>query len=211
MDATNIRRFVRLLTALVLCACEPSGGLAIEPGGVSMPTEVSESYGSSSGFGSGGSVGLPPPQPGSTTDDGSSGETGEGSLLVAAQSLWRYTTQTPPPEWTEPTFDDLSWVEGAAPLGSGVADVVTQLDANAPSVWLRHVFTISSAGSEQLVVHLRRADGAAVYLNGALLVASNLSGGAGDFSAEDAAGGDEGKRYFRFAAPGSSLVEGENV
>jgi len=132
-------------------------------------------------------------------------------LLVPAQSAWRYTIQEPAPEWTEQSFDDVGWVEGSAPLGSGVSDVVTQLDANAPNVWLRHVFTTSSAGGEQLVVHLRRADGAAVYLNGALLVASNLSGGAGDFSAEDAAGGDEGKRYFRFAAPGSSLVEGENV
>jgi len=216
VDATKKMRGLGLLfTALGYCACGPSGGLAIEPGMTPKPMGVdgsdADSFDPSSG--SGESVGLPPTPPGSTTEDGNSGGPDEGPLVVPAQSVWRYTTQEPLPGWTEASFDDLEWASGAGPLGAGASDIRTQVDATAPGVWLRHVFTIKkpSAEGEELIVHLRRADGAAVYLNGEIVVASNLSGNSTTFAAEDAAGGDEGKRYFRFAVPGSALVGGENV
>jgi len=220
--------------ALVLGACTPDGGVSFETPDSGV-TEAGSGSGGSTG-GEGGASGLPPsttlPPPSTTSpsttsptssptggvdETGSDDTSGGASMgtLIAARAKWRVLASASPPagDWTAPDFDDGAWIEGAAPIGDE-GDVATVVDtAEAPvAAYLRASFT-ATPGAEQLMMYLRRGDGAAVYLNGTELMRTNLPGGAlgADTLAEEDLKGEEVLRYLRFAVPSAALREGENV
>lgn len=66
------------------------------------------------------------------------GRWGQRSACVpGAGSTWR-SLDAPEPGWTEPGFDDATWLRGPAQLGVAEADHETELQLEGPSVALRH-------------------------------------------------------------------------
>ncbi|MEZ4453225.1 MAG: DUF2271 domain-containing protein [Nannocystaceae bacterium] len=207
----------------LLVACAPAGGLAIDR----TPSEAfasSSSGGESSG--DAGSTGFEPPSSGptgpssgsgGTSGDGTEGSGGTGGSggtsggpYVSAHGLWRYLVEDPGAAWADPGFEDSTWPEGQAPIGGGgAADLSTTLDPAGPSIAarLRVAFEVDAPSpGGLLLLQLRRADGVALLLNGAPLLATNLAGDA----VEVAASGDEGRRYLRYVVAAYGLVAGVN-
>ncbi len=83
--------------------------------------------------------------------------------------------------WRDQDFDDSSWISGAAQLGYGDGDEQSLIGFGGNSAqkfittYFRHEFELQDASRiDELRLSLLRDDGAAVYLNGTLLVRSNL-------------------------------------
>jgi hypothetical protein len=208
------------LFALAL-ACSPEGGARFDY----PPTSAGDSSSTTAGStGDGepltsGGPGLPPPGPGGPGGTGDS-DTGGGpasTALIPAKATWRYLPlQTAAADdWRMPGFDDSTWSEGQAAFGDGPGDA-TPIDVTAAPLGLRlrHTFTREEAADDVLLrAYLRRGDGVAVWLNGAPLVRSNLPPDplAADTRAQTDLAGNEPLRYVRAAAPGASLLAGDNV
>ncbi|MEZ4238293.1 MAG: PKD domain-containing protein [Myxococcota bacterium] len=106
-------------------------------------------------------------------------------------------------------------------LGYGLADIATTVAYGAdPSdryvtTWFRRTFdlTVTPNAFDAVSVHLRRDDGAVVYLNGVEILRDNLPFGAvtPDTLALDAVFGDAQDRFLDAVVPDGLLVEGENV
>ncbi|HWB02762.1 MAG TPA: S41 family peptidase [Verrucomicrobiales bacterium] len=109
-------------------------------------------------------------------------------MIVArgGQSTWQYldTAAAPGKDWALPAFNAASWKSGPAPLGYGNKDMVTKLSFGPDSkskpitAWFRRVVEVADpAKIENLVIRLRRDDGAVVYWNGKELFRSNMPAG----------------------------------
>lgn len=144
------------------------------------------------------------------------------TALVVAGSDWKYldTGVPPDPAWTTLGYDDSGWLVGPAPLGYGVFDVVTAVgygpDASDRylTTWFRQEFVAGDpALFDAISVHLRRDDGAVVYLNGTEIQRSNLP--AGPITDQTAAllslFGAEQDVFVEGIVPDGVLVEGDNV
>jgi hypothetical protein len=194
------------------CACTPAGGVDFEPSpGTGGGGGTSESSGSS-GDGGGEEPPPPPPPPSSSGTGGDdSGGPVNGANLIPAHASWRFVDPATPVagEWVALEFDDSTWSEGQAPFGDD-ASAATPATAQL-GLRLRRHFT-AAAQDATLKLFLRRGDGAAVYLNGAPLVRSNLAAD----PRPDGAGatvdltGNEPLRYIQLAAP-ATLLDGDNV
>ena len=80
---------------------------------------------------------------------------------------WRFTTETPPDDWTAPRFDDSAWGEGRAGFGSGSANgAIIRTRWNTPSIWLRRHFQLSETLPKQLTLRVRHDEDAEVFING---------------------------------------------
>jgi hypothetical protein len=80
--------------------------------------------------------------------------------------------------WTALTFVDTAWKAGKAPLGYGLADVVTKLSTNKVTQYYRHSFTVADPSIyASLTLGFSRDDGAVVYLNGVEIARSNMPAG----------------------------------
>lgn len=195
-----IRR-VSSLCALA-CACAPAGGARFEFTGTVGGTTGLAASSSGAELPS-----SPDPDPGGDTD-----EPAAAATLIPAHASWRWTDlQTPvAADWAAPDFDDSTWPEGQAPFGdeAGAATAATA----ALGLRLRCRFTAAAAAATTLKLYLRRGEGAAVYLNGAPLVRSNLAPDPrpADARAEVDLDGDEPLRYVQLAAP-ATLLAGDNV
>lgn len=205
--------------ALLAIACGPSGGLEVDPSPPDLFASSSGGALTDGGEGSTSDAPSPPGPPSLTTSAGSGGGESEGdsgggdsALLIPAQARWRYAVVDPGGAWAAIDHDDAAWSEGQAPIGGGGAEsLTTVIDSTAAPIAarLRHRFTLAEAPSGGLLLlHLRRADGAAVLINGAPALQTNLAGQAG---AEASASGDEGRRYLRFVVAADALVVGDNV
>jgi hypothetical protein len=101
-------------------------------------------------------------------------------VLVAAGGPWRYLScPTPGEDWTGTDYDDSSWRLGNAELGFG-AHPVTVIDAGptgrrAITTYFRRTFEVADPSFyRSLLLRLKRADGAVVYLNGKEIHRVNL-------------------------------------
>ncbi|MBM3848019.1 MAG: hypothetical protein FJ405_17250, partial [Verrucomicrobia bacterium] len=105
--------------------------------------------------------------------------------LVSSGDLWRYWVQRLPIEprtgdpvdFTDPKLDDRAWPSGRTQLGYGDGDEVTVIPSTPLRVttYFRTSFIVPNpALISSLKLRLLRDDGAAVYLNGVLIAASNL-------------------------------------
>lgn len=94
--------------------------------------------------------------------------------LVPAGSAWkyRYDGQNLGPAWKEWGYNDSAWTSGAAILGFGDPDVVTNIrpgaTPNHATAYFRKEFTIANLSNTRpgVKLYVKRDDGAAVYLNG---------------------------------------------
>ena len=104
---------------------------------------------------------------------------------VPTAATWRYhdlgtdlgTT------WRQPGYNDTTWRTGAAPLGYGDPVTTTISAGNNPAnrpitAYFRHTFTITGTQPvTDLVLRIRRDDGAVIHLDGTELARTNMPTG----------------------------------
>ena len=105
----------------------------------------------------------------------------EATTLIPQGAVWRFldTGVNLGTAWTLPTFVDANWKSGAAQLGFGDHDEISEVASNRQvTTYFRHAFNVSDpAAFGSLTVALLRDDGGAVYLNGMEVFRSNLTKG----------------------------------
>jgi len=141
--------------------------------------------------------------------------------LIPEGSRWKYFDggEDQGTEWRALEFPDDSWGEGPAELGCGDGDEATPLDCGPgddrnPTTYFRKTFQVANpAVFSNLVIHLRRDDGAVVYINGEEAFRSNMPDPpeviAYSTWAADVAD-DEDMFYTKDVDP-AMLVAGENI
>ena len=101
--------------------------------------------------------------------------------VVPFGSNWRYFTNTPPPNWFVPSFDDSIWRTGNAKFGagSGPTNVVTRLAQLRPAYYFRKTFFVYTTAIEELLLACNCTDdsGSVLYpirlfINGAEIKSS---------------------------------------
>ena len=107
--------------------------------------------------------------------------------VIPAGSDWNYSDTGEDLEgaWREIEFDDSEWPSGAAELGYGDDDEVTEVsfgedaDDKHITTYFRHVFDMETqpAGPVSGLIDLQRDDGAVVYFNGEEIFRDNMPGG----------------------------------
>lgn len=107
----------------------------------------------------------------------------EPYAIVPQGSVWKYFDrgQNLGTAWREPAYNDAAWSSGPARLGYGGDGEVTTVGYGPsggnkyPTTYFRHHFNVEDPQAvEALLVEILRDDGAAVYLNGTLVVLDNL-------------------------------------
>ncbi len=146
---------------------------------------------------------------------------GGSSTLVAQGSSWKFLDNgsNQGTAWQAPTFNDAAWASGAAPLGYGDPMSTTVSYGPSPSnryitTYFRRTFTVANPGLySSLTLHLRRDDGAVVYLNGAEVARSNMPAGTITYQtlALVAVDGTNETTFFSYAIPVGALVAGNNT
>ncbi len=105
-----------------------------------------------------------------------SGYEGEWDAVVAKGDLWRFRSPAsePAPTWTNPGFDDSSWLEGPTGLGYGDGDDATVIGTTL-SVYARIRFYVDDLTAiERIVFHMDYDDGFVAYLNGTEVARANI-------------------------------------
>lgn len=146
------------------------------------------------------------------------------TVLVPAGARWNYldTGADLGTAWRLPGFDDSRWPAGAAELGYGDErdgrPEVTVIGFGPDSAnrhitsYFRHWFEVPpTLAAGELVVRVKRDDGAAVYLNGVEVFRSNLPAGPIDYRTTASLATDDGTVFYASNAPGSLLVKGPNL
>ena len=103
--------------------------------------------------------------------------------LVPNQACWSYWDRGSDPgaDWAGHSYDDVSWPLGYAELGYGDGDEVTEVGYGADAdnkqitTYFRHSFNVKDPNVfTNLILRLKRDDGAVVYLNGVEIFRDNL-------------------------------------
>ena len=140
-------------------------------------------------------------------------------VLVPAGSPWRYRVGgSPGAAWTGLDYDDSSWKLGRAELGFGGNPVTVVDDGRAGrhriTTYFRRAFDVADAGFyRSLLLRLKRADGAVVYLNGKEIHRVNLPAtkiGSQTLATRDV-GGLAGEAFFPVPVTPGMLRRGRNV
>ncbi len=141
-------------------------------------------------------------------------------VLVKTGSQWRYldTGNGPAANWTANDFDDSQWKLGRAELGFG-NDAVTTISGKAPetariATYFRHSFDVADPKFyRNLILRLKRDDGAVVYLNGKEVTRTNLAGGtvSNSTTATREVDGLEEKVFFPVTVSPDLLLKGRNT
>jgi hypothetical protein len=129
----------------------------------------------------------PPPVP-TTTTSTTTTTVPAGPVAVTPVGFgatWRYHDRGTDlgTTWTAPTYDDRTWATGAAPLGYGDPVTTTVSGGTDPlnrpiTVYFRHTFTITGTDPvTDLVLRIRRDDGAVIHLDGTELARTNMPTG----------------------------------
>lgn len=139
--------------------------------------------------------------------------------LLARGAVWKYLDNGSDQgtAWRTPGFDDSSWAEGPAELGYGDSDESTVVSfgpsstAKYPTTYFRTSFPVAAGhGFQSLALHLKRDDGAIVYLNGTEVVRSNMGADPITYLTHAPEAADE-STYFEYTVDPSHLVTGDNV
>ncbi|RIK82106.1 MAG: hypothetical protein DCC68_07185 [Planctomycetota bacterium] len=152
--------------------------------------------------------------------------------LLPRGSLWRYIDDgsNQGTAWRELGFAETGWkgpVEAEFGYGDGgegtviicdpnpadgCADTPTDLNDNFITSYFRRRLVLDQVDDiHELVIRLRRDDGAAVYVNGVEVVRDNLAAGAAFDTPASATASDDGATFIEFIAPADMLVVGTNV
>jgi hypothetical protein len=144
-----------------------------------------------------------------------------GETLVSLGATWHYLDDGSDPgtAWREAAFTDDGWSAGTAEFGYGDGDEST-LVASGPAddhfitTYFRHHFQAANPGAaSELILRIRRDDGAVVYLNGVELARSNMPAGAIGYQtpASTALGTAAEGGLHTFSVDPGALVGGDNV
>jgi len=141
-------------------------------------------------------------------------------------SVWRYLDNGSDQgtHWRNPTFNDSAWKSGPGELGYGDGDEATVVEDNATpgfnqrdkdhyiTTYFRLAFVANDVTSySQVLMNVKRDDGAVVYLNGREAARFNMTADPVDYITLARNAGDDGKIFFPATVPASFLVEGTNV
>ena len=134
--------------------------------------------------------------------------------VVAAGATWRYLDDGSDQgtAWRAAEFDDSAWASGPAQLGFGEGDEATAITRGHITYYFRHAFSVADpARIGSLTLHLKRDDGAVVYLNGTEVARDNLPDGeiTSTTTAENAS--DDGQTFHEFELDATDLMAGENL
>jgi VCBS repeat-containing protein len=115
------------------------------------------------------------------------------ATLVATGSTWKYLDNgsNQGTAWKDPGFSDASWKSGVAELGYGDGDEATVIEddatpgsptpgsttATSPRIFARRLPSPTSHRLHDLVLNVKRDDGAVVYLNGNVISDANIQNG----------------------------------
>ena len=103
--------------------------------------------------------------------------------LLSFGETWRYTADSPPPNWFSTAFDDSTWASGRAKFGSGgtPVNVATVLPSKKPAYYFRRSFTVPDTRFEELLVAATCTDDYGsvryplrIFLNGQEIVTSGI-------------------------------------
>ncbi|MBI3869316.1 MAG: hypothetical protein HY299_12410 [Verrucomicrobia bacterium] len=137
-------------------------------------------------------------------------------VLISTNAVWRYLDDgsDQASAWRDPGFNDSSWASGAAPLGYGLSSITTTQATGRVTYYHRLAFKVTEPRAfSNLVLRLRRDDGAVVYLNDLELFRSNMDEGPVDFRtlASISTTGPNQLRYYTNNLLPERLVAGTNV
>ncbi len=135
---------------------------------------------------------------------------------------WKYQigNASIPSNWTDISYDDTDWSEGASGFGYDDGDDATQVPDGTISVFIRHTFTIDDSSSiNQALLHVDYDDAFIAYLNGQEVARSNIGVPGTPVSYNQTADGDHGATIddggnpekFDIGFAKSFLNNGENV
>ncbi len=142
--------------------------------------------------------------------------------LIPRGSQWRFRDrgEDPGADWTSVEFDDTDWRTARGSLGFGDAPDTTldggPVAARHSATYFRHTFEVQNpAFYDDLLLRLRRDDGAVVYLNGSEIYRVHMPDGPptyGTLATRDVDGLEE-EQYFSISVTKhlSLLNAGENV
>ncbi len=96
-------------------------------------------------------------------------------ILATSQNTnqsWKYTTNTPPNNWYEKGFNDLSWKNGRAPFASsGTPGIKVGTSWTTADIWIRKQFNpgvLSAEDVKSLIFNLYHDENCEIYINGTL-------------------------------------------
>jgi hypothetical protein len=81
---------------------------------------------------------------------------------------WRYTTEKPPKNWAQPTFDATNWQEGPAGFGTAAPGAVVRTTWKTSDIWLRRQFVMPSTVATNLKFEVFHDEDVEIYVNGVL-------------------------------------------
>ncbi len=88
---------------------------------------------------------------------------------------WRYTTDWPSGDWTQPDYDDSAWLTGEGMFGTeGTPGVRLGTAWTTSDIWLRRQFRVSQVPHGDLRLNIYHDEDAEVYING--VPAASLTG-----------------------------------
>ena len=97
---------------------------------------------------------------------------------------WRYTTSAPSPGWTDPAFDDASWMSGPGGFGAkNTPGSAVRTEWRTADIWLRRTFQLAAVPAHPHFL-LHHDEDAEVYVNGVL--ALSVTGYTQDYQIETA-------------------------
>lgn len=144
-----------------------------------------------------------------------------GGGLIQAGAVWSYKDDGSDQgtAWRAVAFNDASWLSGPAQLGYGDGDEATLVGygpdaANkfVTTYFRRKFFVANPAAYTNLLVRLKRDDGAIVYLNNAEIFRSNMpTGQVASTNFAFGAAADDGTNFFPKSVNPALLVAGNNV
>jgi hypothetical protein len=141
--------------------------------------------------------------------------------LVATGAIWKYLDDGSDQgtAWRASSFSDLTWSNGPSRLGYGNDGESTPLSYGPDSAnkyityYFRHYFNVTNpAAMTNLLMSVRRDDGAIVYLNGVEVFRNNMPTGTVTYTTlASGNASDDGDTWFPTNIPPSLFVAGTNV
>ncbi|MCX7872168.1 MAG: Ig-like domain-containing protein [Verrucomicrobiae bacterium] len=142
-------------------------------------------------------------------------------LLIEKTSVWKYLDDGSDAgaAWRGFDFDDSNWKSGQAELGYSNAPVTVVDFGDDPSnkfitTYFRKFFIVDDVQSfTNLVLGIKRDDGAVVYINGCEVLRDNMPSGAVDYKtlASAAVSGSDESRFFVYNISPQFLQNGTNI
>ena len=147
----------------------------------------------------------------------------QSTTVFPSESTWSYLDDGSDlgSAWTAPSYNDASWATGQGEFGYGDGDETTVVSYGPdsgdkyPTTYFRREFNVSAlpTSDEELLLLLKRDDGAIVYINGNEVHRVNMPSGPVAYNtyANGTVGGGDEDIFFETVIDATDLVVGNNV